>query len=69
MKNNKAADMEGLTAEHFKYGGDSILVTVTDTVNDVMNSGKIPKVKDSLPLFTKSTEKQHLIQIPIDESQ
>ena len=22
MKNNKAADKEGLTAEHFKYGGD-----------------------------------------------
>ena len=56
MKNNKAADKEGLTAENFKYGGDSILETVTDTVNGIMNSGKIPNVfKERLitPVYKK----------------
>ena len=33
MQNNKAADKEGLTAEHFKYGSDSILETVTDILS------------------------------------
>ena len=56
MKNNKAADKESLTTDHFKYGGDSILETVTDTVNDIMNSGKISKVfKEGLiiPVYKK----------------
>ena len=44
MKNNKAADKEGLTAEHFKYGSESLLQTVTDAVKDIMNSSEIPKV-------------------------
>ena len=38
MKKNKAADKEGLTAEHFKYGGESLVQTVTDAVKDIMNS-------------------------------
>ena len=47
---------EGLTAERLKYGGDSILETVTDTVSDILNSGKIPKVfKEGLitPVYKK----------------
>ena len=42
MKNNKAADKEGLTAEHFKYGDDSLIQTVTDVVQDIMNGNEIP---------------------------
>ena len=29
MKNNKAADMSGLTAEHVKYGGDVLTECLT----------------------------------------
>ena len=71
MKNNKAADKECLTAEHFKYGGDSILETVADTVNDIINSDKIPKVFEE-GLITPVYKKQGKLtseQIPIDVSQ
>ena len=42
MKNNKAADNEGLTADHFKYVGDSLVQTVTDVVQHIMNCNEIP---------------------------
>ena len=44
MKNSKAADKEGLAAEHFKYGGDSLAQTVTDVVQDIINGNEIPKI-------------------------
>ena len=61
MKNSKAADKEGLTAEHFKYGGDSLVQTVTDVVQDIMNGNEIPKIfKEGLitPIY-KKTRKTH----------
>ena len=62
MKNSKAADKEGLTAEHFKYGGDSLVQTVTDVVQDIMNGNEIPKIfKEGLisPLYKKA-RKTHI---------
>ena len=56
MKNSKAADKEGLTAEHFKYGGYSLVQTVTDIVQDIMNGNEIPKIfKEGLitPIYKK----------------
>ena len=56
MKNSKAADKEGLTAEHFKYGGDSLVQTVTNVVEDIMNGNEIPKIfKEGLitPIYKK----------------
>ena len=44
MKNNKAADMSGLTAEHTKFGGDVLVDCLTSVVNDILKSGKIPDV-------------------------
>ena len=44
MKNNKAADMSGLTAEHIKFGGDVLADCLTSVVNDILSSGNIPKV-------------------------
>ena len=44
MKNNKAADMSGLTAEHIKFGGDVLVDCLTSVVNDILKSGKIPDV-------------------------
>ena len=55
MKNNKAADKEGLTG-HFKCGSESLVQTVTDAVKDIMNSSEIPKVfKEGLitPVYKK----------------
>ena len=43
MKNNKAADMSGLTAEHLKYGGDVLADCLTSTVNDILRTGNIPE--------------------------
>ena len=65
MKNSKAADKEGLTAEHFKYGGDSLVQTVTDVVQDIMNGNEIPKIFKEDP-YIKNKENPHMIQIPID---
>ena len=44
MKNNKAADMSGLTAELIKFGGDVLADCLTSVVNEVLSSGKILKV-------------------------
>ena len=43
-KNNKAADMSGLTAEHIKFGGDVLAYRLTSVVNDILSPGKIPDV-------------------------
>ena len=42
MINNKAADNKGLITEHFKYVGDSLVQTVTDVVQHIMNCNEIP---------------------------
>ncbi|MEW8546332.1 MAG: reverse transcriptase family protein [Candidatus Thiodiazotropha sp.] len=44
MKNNKAADMSGLTAEHIKYGGDVLAGCLTSLVNKILRTGKIPEI-------------------------
>ena len=44
MKNNKAADMSGLTAEHIKFGGDVLADCLTSVVNDILSSGNIPDI-------------------------
>ena len=42
LKNKKAADKDGLTAEHFKYGGKILLESVAKVVNCIINSGELP---------------------------
>ena len=44
MKNNKAAYMSGLTAEHGKYGSDVLAECVLSVVNFIITSGQIPAV-------------------------
>lgn len=44
MKNKKAADMVGLTAEHLKYGGNVLVRCITELVNRIINSGDIPHI-------------------------
>ena len=44
IKNNKAADMSGLTAEHLKYGCDVLADCLTSVVNDILRSGNIPEI-------------------------
>ena len=54
MKNNKAADMSGLTAELIKVDGDVLADCLTSVVNKVLSSGKIPKVfkqGDIIPVY------------------
>ena len=56
MKNNKAADREGLTAEHFKFGAEILVETITDTVQEILDNSEIPKVfKEGLttPVYKK----------------
>ena len=42
LNRNKAADHLGLTAEHFKYGGQSLLQTIEDLVNTIFQQRRIP---------------------------
>ena len=44
LKNNKAADMSGSTAEHIKFGGDVLADCLTSVVIDSLSSGNIPDV-------------------------
>lgn len=36
LKNNKAADMSGVTAEHIKYGGETLTIYLTSIVNSMV---------------------------------
>ena len=58
LKNNKAADIYGLKAEHFKHAGPQTLSILTDTL-DIALRGNLPtQLKDSyiLPIHKKGKD-------------
>lgn len=44
LKNKKAADLSGLSAEHIKYGGDQLIDCLRDISNRIVNTSKTPKI-------------------------
>ncbi|MES9880670.1 MAG: reverse transcriptase domain-containing protein [Sedimenticola sp.] len=44
MKKGKAPDYEGMSAEHYAYGGDRIYTYLGILVTAILNSGRIPKI-------------------------
>ena len=42
LKNNKAADELGLTSEHIKYGGISLVESMTSVINSILKEVEIP---------------------------
>ena len=40
---NKAADCQGITAEHIKYGGPTLIKVLTSIVNAVLATGEVPQ--------------------------
>ncbi|MEW8547992.1 MAG: reverse transcriptase family protein, partial [Candidatus Thiodiazotropha sp.] len=56
LNRGKAADVYGLTAEHFLYGGDDLLMATTDIINALFRFGKLTealKVGVLTPVFKK----------------
>ena len=44
LNNNKAPDARGLTAEHLKLGGPSVIRFITTAINNIINSRTVPTV-------------------------
>ncbi|MEW8548319.1 MAG: endonuclease/exonuclease/phosphatase family protein, partial [Candidatus Thiodiazotropha sp.] len=44
LKNNKASDGSGITAEHLKYGGHPVTVFITKVLNSIILMGKVPEM-------------------------
>ena len=44
MKNNKAYDGTGISAEHLKYGGRSVSFFIAEVLNSVFRYGKVPEM-------------------------
>ena len=44
LKNNKAYDGTGISAEHFKYDGRSESFFITEVLNSVFRYGKVPEM-------------------------
>ncbi|VDH91711.1 Hypothetical predicted protein [Mytilus galloprovincialis] len=42
LNTNKAPDIYGITAEHIKYGGDTLLQAITSIINNICSSATIP---------------------------
>lgn len=42
LKNHKAQDANGITAEHLKFGSDTLTPILTKLFNVIIESGKIP---------------------------
>ena len=56
LNRGKAADVYGLTAEHFLHGGDGLLETTTDIINGLYKFGKLSsnlKVGVLTPVYKK----------------
>ena len=56
LNRGKAADVYGLTAEHFLHGGDGLLETTTDIINGLYKFGKLSsnlKVGVLIPVYKK----------------
>jgi len=44
LKNGKAADSAGISGEHLKYGGETILSALTDLINSIFETCTLPEL-------------------------
>lgn len=44
LNSKKAADEQGLTAEHVKYSGRALIHEITDIFNNIVSEGKVPQL-------------------------
>ena len=44
MKNGKAADSAGISGEHLKYGGKTLLSMLTDLINSIFENCSLPEL-------------------------
>ena len=60
LKNNKAPDPSGLTAEHFKFAIEEITPVLTNIINSILKSADIPKTLKTgvlTPILKKGKDK------------
>ena len=59
LNSKKAADEQGLTAEHLKYSGKVLIEEITDIFNSIIAEGKVPQMFKSgilTPVLKKSKD-------------
>ena len=59
LNSNKSADLQGITAEHIKYGGTALANRLTHLINAILSTGKIPnslKLGIVTPILKKSKD-------------
>ena len=44
LKNGKAADSAGISGEHLKYGGETLLSALTDLINSILETCTLPEL-------------------------
>jgi hypothetical protein len=44
LKNGKAADSAGISGEHLKYGGETLLSALTDLINSIFETCTLPEL-------------------------
>ena len=63
MKNNKAADMQGISAEHLKHAKDQIVPLLTNIVNDIQVNRTVPSTF-KMGVVTPILKKGKLMHLP-----